>query len=376
MKPIYSVLLLLLLCLNGYSQSNSLETSYNYLEGNIKDPQEYIISKFKQYDYVFLGEYHRNKQDVDFVESLIPHLYENGVRNIVYEFYKYSSQATVDSLLTAKEWNQKLLYSTLSNTLDVSWGYTEYLDLFKKVWEFNQTLSPEQPQFRIVLMGTEYYPCKTGIEVFGGVDPDLFMANVLEKEVIAKEEKALVYCGRHHAFTKYRQPIYNFTSNKLEGYESSRLGNIIYQKYPSKAFLILLHAPLTSNKGWDAQMVKPADGVIDSLMVSFKNKPMGFDVKNTVIGQLRSTDTYYALGYPDFKLEDMCDGYIFLLPYNEVKFVSVDRSFYDDSTIQKLKEYAKCKGFPQEQLDNVTIDTVVQFLTETPEIHYGDLVNE
>ena len=364
---------LILFSLDSHSQNSVIDACYIFLKENGQSPEKYVISKFEQYDYVFLGEYHRVKQDVDFVTSLIPDLYKNGVRNIAYEFYEYANQSIVDSLLTAKEWNEKLLYHKLVKGITVTWGYTEYLNLLKKVWEFNQTLNSNQPKFRVVMLGYEYNPCKKGLERFGGYDPDAFLADVFEKEVIAKQEKSLIYCGMHHAFTRYRQPVPKIIGKrKVARFNDSRMGNIIHRKYPEKTFTIMLHSPWESNKflGEIRQMIKPVHGAIDDLMDLFNNIPMGFDVINTVIGTLKANNTYYSIGYDDFKLEDFCDGYVFLLPYKEVKFVSVEPNFYDEYNLNQYRKWGECKR----SYRKVTQKRVIKWLTEKPERHYGRLM--
>lgn len=374
MKKILSFLVFIAFFLNCYSQ-NDVERTYEFIKEQGENPKNYVISKFTKYDYVFLGEYHRNKQDVDFIASLIPELYKNGVKNIAYEFYAYANQTKIDSLLTAKKWNEKELNHTLSRGFGIYWGYTEYINILKKVWDFNQTLQDNQPKFRVVMMQYEYFPCKKGLERFGGVDPDKFMADVVEKEIIAKGEKALIYCGIHHAFTAYQQPQYDFEENELYGLANDRLGNILYSKYPEKTFTIFMHAPWVSNKGWDEQYVKPVNGVIDSVMALLDNVPMGFDIKNTMIGNLKANNTYYAFGYDDFKLEDFCDGYIFLLPYKKVKFVSVNPHFYDEHNLNLLREFFKCNAeWSEEKIDSIDSKEAVEILTEDPKAHYGNLV--
>jgi len=350
---------LILFSVNSYSQNKEIETCHTYLKENGQSPEKYIISKFEQYDYVFLGEYHRIKQDVDLVTSLVPGLYKNGIRNIAVEFYPYSNQAIIDSLLTAKDWDEKTLYHNIG---DIAWGYFEYLDLYKTVWEFNQTLQPDQPAFRVVLLSYDYYPCKKGLERFGGWEPDAFHADVFEKEVISKNEKALIHCGMHHAFTTYRQPKR----------KNPRFGNIINEKYPERTFTIFLHSPWDSKLG--LKQVKPVHGVIDDVMDLMGNMAMAFDVKNTVMGTLKAKNTYYAIGYKNFKLEDYCDGYIFLAPYKNMKFVSVDPNFYDEYNLEKLKEFMKCRGVSDKRLQNLTKEIAVEWLTEKPERHFGKLM--
>ena len=369
MRTNFYLMLLVFFSFSGCSPKNEIEACYEYLKKHGQLPKDYVISKFEQYDYVFLGEYHRNKQDVDFVISLIPDLYENGIRSIAYEFYEYEFQPVIDSLLTAKEWDEKMLYYNVKNVI---WGYFEYLDLFKKVWEFNQTLNFDQEKFRLVMLGFDYNPCKN--DPFEDFDPEEFMADIIEEEIISKGEKALIYCGIHHAFTRYRQPAYDFEKDTLYISNNERTGNIIHRKFPEKTITINLHSPWVSDKGWDKQRVKPVNGVIDSVMSMLNNIPMGFDTKSTIMGNLKATDTYYAFGYENFKLADFCDGYIFLLPYKEVKFVSVEPNYYNDYYLNKLKAFMKCVGWQDEQIQMITKEKAIELLTERPEVHYGDLM--
>ncbi len=372
MKRFAFFLLSVALSINSYSQ-NSVEQTYKFIKKQGENPAKYVVSKFRKYDYVFIGEYHRNKQDVDFVASLIPLLYKNGVKNMAYEFYEYANQAKIDSLLTAEEWNDEKINHTLSKGYGVCWGYTEYIRLIKKIWEFNKTLKDDQPKFRIVMMLYEYAPCKKGLEMFGGVDPDKFMADVVEKEIISKGEKVLIYCGMHHAFTTYHQPQYDFKNKKLYGLLNKRLGNIIYAQYPEKTFTIFMHSPWTSEAGEEEQSVRPANGTIDSAMEILKHRPTGFDVKNTLAGTLKSTDSYYSIGHKDFKLSDFCDGYIYLTPYKNVQFVTVHQSFYDEYNIRFLKDFFKCRGWSDKQINAIDSKKAVEILTEDPKEHFGVL---
>jgi hypothetical protein len=65
------------------------------------------------------------------------------------------------------------------------------------------------------------------------------------------------------------------------------------------------------------------------------------------MGQLRADDTYYAFGYDDFKLEDYCDGYIFLVPYKDAVYVSPELSFYGEFNLERLRRIGECMKEPQ-----------------------------
>lgn len=101
MKRFLILIITNLLVFHSFSQLATIDNVYNYIKENQKSPEEYIISKFKDYDLVFLGEHHRIKHDVNFVASLIPTLYKNGITNLGYEFYEHTIQHSIDSLLSA-----------------------------------------------------------------------------------------------------------------------------------------------------------------------------------------------------------------------------------------------------------------------------------
>jgi hypothetical protein len=64
-------LLLLLVISVGFvqAQDNKNKDLLIYLQNHWKSPEEYVISKFKDHDYVFIGEYHRIKHDVELIDS-------------------------------------------------------------------------------------------------------------------------------------------------------------------------------------------------------------------------------------------------------------------------------------------------------------------
>jgi len=77
-----------------------------YLKAHEMAPEDYVIEKFKTYDFVFLGEYHRIKHDVELVHSLIPRLYKAGIYNLGIEFGCYEDQDQVDALITGKTYSE------------------------------------------------------------------------------------------------------------------------------------------------------------------------------------------------------------------------------------------------------------------------------
>lgn len=193
--------ILLFSCNNAEKDDSNLS---KYLTDNWLSPTDYVLSKFNNHDYVFIGEYHRIKHDVDLINSLIPKLYDNGIYNLAIEFGDYKDQYLVDSLLALPKFDRQLARKIVFD-FSPSWGFKEYIDLYENAWNVNQR--SDEKKFRIVNLGAHFDPCKKG-GAWADLDPDIFMGKIILDEIVSKNEKALIYSGQHHAFTKYHQPIY------------------------------------------------------------------------------------------------------------------------------------------------------------------------
>jgi hypothetical protein len=71
-------------------------------------------------------------------------------------------------------------------------------------------------------------------------------------------------------------------------------------------------------------------------MLQFENKRVGFDVVNTPFGKLKSTDSYYALGYANFTLDSYCDGCIYQNVFKKYQMVTMEEKFIFEGNIDKL----------------------------------------
>ena len=342
MKHYLKVLIIVLVaiifsCQNSHKKNELV----NYLNTNWATPDDYVIKKFENHDYVFIGEYHRIKHDVDLILKLIPKLYENGIHNLAIEFGDYQEQGLVDSLLALPYFDRELAKEIMFKS-NPGWGYKEYIDIYKVAWEVNHsdTLNNKN-KFRVVNIGAKYDPCKEG-GAWKDINPDVFMANVILNEIVSKNQKALIYSGNHHAFTKYHQPLYDFKKDTLAGYNTTRMGNVVYDSLKVRTFNIYLHAAWVSDSGWNKLSVLPVNGVIDSIMTNLTNKSVGFDVINTSFGKLTCNNSYYALGYPNFTLDQYCDGYIYQNEFKDYQPITMEENFITNENIDELKTWLLC----------------------------------
>ncbi len=373
MKIIKTIAILLILCSckNTVEKDEKTHPLINYLENQRVEPTTYVINKFKDHDVIFIGENHWIKQQVEFVEDLIPELYKNGIYNLGTEFINYEDTQLVNKLITADTFHNQLA-EEITFKSDWGWGYKEYIDIYKKAWELNKSLPSDAKKFRIfgiqevmdfshVNKEEDFDNPEIMRKVFSGFDlfdeSEGYSAYAIEKEVLDKSEKALIHCGINHAFTSFYQPVY-IPKNKDENivYEKERMGNLIKNKIGDKAITIFMHGPWTSKDQTD--FVLPVDGVLDSLFSinEFqKQMPFGVDTKDTPFGDLKGETSYYINGYPDFSLKQFCDGYIFFNPVKDYKVVTQIPNFIKPEQIDYIEgqefQYRN-KGLTAEKLND------------------------
>lgn len=332
------------LCQSNQQSGPSEEELVEYLRTHWKSPEDYVLEKFARYDIVFLGEFHWVKHDVEFVQRLIPRLHAIGVYDLGIEFGSHELQDMVDSLLVTETYDEALV-RRLFLKFFVSWGYKEYMDIFRVAWHLNRSLPPGVPKFRVVNLNysPKWNMLKETITpelwklVWYKGDLDQHEADVISQEFLGHGKKALIYSGNHHALTGYYQPIYDFNEKKLKGFRKNRMGNIINNRLPGKTFHIVLHHPWMS-KTSPEELVDPVGGNSDNVMKKFKDKRVGFDVKGSSFGRLTDTQAYYSIGYDGFTLSSFCDGYIFQRQLEDYDACTVDTLFVTGENLREAIE--------------------------------------
>ncbi len=110
-----------------------------FAESAWQPPDQYILGAFARHDVVLLGEFFKIRQNVQLVHDLIPKLYAAGIRNLGIEYALSDDQAAIDSLVTAPTWDEGKARALTFDWL-VTWGYQEYIDLYRAAWEVNHGL--------------------------------------------------------------------------------------------------------------------------------------------------------------------------------------------------------------------------------------------
>lgn len=311
----------------------------DYLQQHAQSPEQYLAGKFGDFDIVLLGENHGVKENLDFMAQLIPVLYRAGVYNLGMEFGAVEMQDQLDALLAAPVYDQQAARD-MFYYYNVGWAYQEYQNLYKAAWELNRQLPAGSKKFRIVNLSYQYHwqgfePPRTPenmARIFYRGTPDQFRAAVVEKEILAKGEKAVLLVGYPHAFTRYKMPQFDANKDNFCDYDDGWLGNRLHKKYPGRVTNVLFHAPFYNKPNQKPELLSPAGGAIEAIMNANGNKPLGFDLNNgSPLGQLPD-QSMYSTCYPGFTLGQFFDAYIFLKPIHQLHGATIDADFFTGKT--------------------------------------------
>ena len=228
------------------------EKDYQYLarwlDSHAKPAQDYIVHLFDTYQVVIFGEAHNVKEHKDFVIELIPRLYrEAGIRCIGWEFSRYTDNKRLDELVSGDVFDKEAALQFARDQLAHEWNSKEHWDIIEAIWKLNKSLKPGQQRMRLVGLDVDWNAPKILIALktkpqdspeFQEVLKELLkrdatMAEQVEKEIIEKGQKGLVFVGRCHDFTHHK-----FPPNINWGRDI--MGNLLYKKYGDRIFQVWL----------------------------------------------------------------------------------------------------------------------------------------
>lgn len=287
-------------------------TTTEYLGASGRPPVEYVLARAAAHRITILGEAHWIKQDADLVAALVPGLRTAGI-DLAAEIFPEAAQARIDALVGAAPWDEASANAVMR---EANWPYVEYRNILRAAWAANQA---GEPRIRILALG----PPSNWRDVLGprGLTYDSFMADRVVAHITQTRRRVVVYCGLHHAFTRYYQAELS-TSGKALGY-MDRTGNILSRRYGEDVFLVALHKPLWCGDPDKPTYCLPFGGRIDCAAAA-TNRPVGFDVTGSPLASLEfEAGDYYLRGHPGLRFGDYTDGYVWSAPLDAIRLVSV-----------------------------------------------------
>jgi hypothetical protein len=334
--------------------TNTKDVNYysylSYLDKNAKLPIEYVLEKFNDHDLVIVGEIHHVKQNLDFLQQLIPRLYkEAGVRFLGYEFFASSCQKDIDKLVNSKEYDSALEKHIIRESAirwGMMWPFQEYIDVFKIVWKLNQGIADQSKRFRIVFMAPDinWHDFHYGnAEQKRAAQLDVMKAEKYYADPIIEEfdntgHKGLIWCGSSHAVTRLK-------GNPRKGPEL-RCGGLLHKQYGGKMFHVMLHA-FWYYRGRPTNTDYALDGLLDNVLNTF-DKPIGWDVSGSPFAEIKLPKDYgWAIDNPGSTFANYCEGYIWLVPLEEFKgnkVMDIAQIIPDEETFRRIRQNASTKA--------------------------------
>ncbi len=312
--------------------NKQLDILKEHVQAYQRSPEQLVVEAFEEHDIVFIGGISDSsviKEHADFYIKLIALLHEKGVHTIGIEHALYNDQALLDELVVSDRYDEVKTKQILFNR-HVMWGYSEYADIFKTVWELNNYLKSDQKPMRIVGLSPrnewKYLQNDKDLKeneikrkILAQGLTSVFMAKAIRTEIIEKGEKALIISRAPEIFTKYRYKKYSEDTLQTGFSESRNAGNIIYDEIGDRAATILLHYPWPDEKSLYHRFGRPFEGAFDALLASLPREQSrtGVYTEGTPFGDLPLRTGAYAYGYEDITMKDLCDGYIIFRPLHE-----------------------------------------------------------
>ena len=304
------------------------------------DPNYFVAEKFDTHDIVFIGEMHKRKQDLDFFSKLIPYLYQQKkIKIIGWEFGAAVYQKDADSVVNASTFDRRKAIAILRGT-DYGWCYEEYLEIFHTIWQVNKGVKNAADKIKFLQLNGPYNPKKRNSTdtAISNAEVKMYFDNIfpgiVEKEVLQKNQKILIYCGLHHSLTKFYTPKFLFLK------DSGRGGQYLYKKYPAKIFQIVMLPPFPPRwwvfKGNLSSGVYPFDGIFNQLYDTLK-RPFAVNANDQPFSEVKDYNSFYEFdSWNGVKLKDFCDGIIMIASFKDIEPIHLIKDWV--TTQQDLDE--------------------------------------
>ena len=200
-----------------------------------KPAVNYLVTAFERYPLVALSEWHGSPETMNFVRALIRHpQFAGKVGDIVVECGNARYQRVMDRYIMGGSVAREELKQVWENTTQIRgiWSSPIYEEFFADVRAFNQKL-PAAKRIRLLLGDP---PIDWG-SVISPADEDMndwrdaHFAWVVEKQVIQRGRKALLFIGGAHISRKVMLP--------------NSLIHILDRKFPGRTLVVsAVQAPM------------------------------------------------------------------------------------------------------------------------------------
>lgn len=113
---------------------------------------DYVVRKLNDHDLVMIGERHWTHEEPVFIQKVLMRCYEEIPINYLFlEFGRFVDQAKAEAFLSSPNFDSTPVVDILRNSYEFGWGYQEYFDIFKLIYEENHSRPPPR-RVKIILV--------------------------------------------------------------------------------------------------------------------------------------------------------------------------------------------------------------------------------
>ena len=337
-----------------------------YLKEQGKAPIDYAVQMAASHDVTVFSEIHEKREYLDLLNRLIPELYDRaGVTCVAMEVCPAEDNARLERLVTGETFDEDLAMRIARDSCWEVWGWKEYWDVLRTVWELNHSLSEGQPKMRLVGINFRWdgpslalvagdsgdgppgpppppwellrvFRVATDMPALLAVD-EIYARNV-EREIIEKGERGIVWVGAAHAPIRSRYPVV-IHGQLLR--EFPRMAFMLHHRYGDRICHIKLHDTYSGRAiGQAIERAVAASGITE----------VAFDIPGSPWGRLRDEKDKYYRGRPGVCFEDLADGYIFLKPFGSLTRCEWQAGFISREMFGRNKPFYELMA--RKKLDN------------------------
>lgn len=298
-----------------------------YLKGHHEDATQFVVSQFDIHDVVLLGETHQVAENCQFVAALIEPLYRAGVRRLASEFTRSEFNADLEKLVTAKQFDDQLAVDLFRKGPWPTWGFQEYVEILRSAWALNAQLAADAEKFLVIGIESDWRQYDNW---FSDLTPMQRMQNAMSRErhltshvkqCLDRNDKLLVHIGESHTNTKH----------------GLRMGKVLTDEYGSRVKQVVLHHPWQGK----TQRLAPMTNVLERISAAAgQDSPIGFDIADTPLDQLRDKGVIFWQAIPDASLSDFAQSYVYLKPLRELHVTTWIPDFITEERFEEARAIA------------------------------------
>lgn len=290
----------------------------------LQSPAEYLGDICGRHQIVMLGDQVGVRQHLEFLAAALSELADQGIANLAWEYTNSRRQAELDALVDAPEWDERACADLFVDLLGAGFGYQEYADVLRAVWEHNraeQRRDADRRPIRMVALGLPTYvedpslldgrsAAEEGLRNWwlGGHYRDMsafHAASVLTAEVLRSGERALVYMN-----------VTATTTRLIEwagGKPTTSVGNLLWRWMGDGCRRVVIHGTIADTAATERveELVSRSPEGRGSTEVRF-----GLDLAASTLGSVAMTEVTGSTDGAEssLRLRDVADGYIYLGP--------------------------------------------------------------